>query len=150
VVKVSKKVSMIATGLFVLCAQAMASDKDVIDYREGIMKAMKEQSAALGQILSGAVPDDNAVAHLNTIAVLATTAPKAFEAKVQGGEAKARVWADWPDFSKRMDEFVQKITSAAKTANEQGKDAALGTILDALDCKSCHDVYRQEKKDSKS
>ena len=147
--KVSRKLIWVA-GLAVLSAQATAADKDVIDYREAIMKAMKEQSAALGQILSGAGPEDNAVAHINTLAVLAKTAPKAFEAKVQGGEAKPNVWSDWPDFSKRMNDFIQKISTAAKTANEQGKDAALGTILDALDCKSCHDVYRQEKKDSKT
>ena len=146
----SKRLSLAAFGLLVLCAQALAADKDVIDYRESVMKALKEQSAALGQILSGSVPDDNAVAHLNALALLASAAPKAFEPKVPGGEAKAQVWANWPDFSKRMNEFVQGINSAAKTANEQGKDAALGDILNALDCKSCHEVYREEKKDPKS
>ena len=148
--RLSKTLSVAAFGLLGLCAQALSADKDVIDYREGIMKALKEQSAALGQILSGSVPDDNAVSHLNTLALLASAAPKAFEPKVQGGEARAKVWADWPDFSKRMSEFVRNINAAAKTANEQGKDAALGDILNALDCKSCHEVYREEKKDPKS
>jgi len=132
-----------ATSLIPL---AHADDKDTIDYRQHIMNTLNEQSAALGQILSTAVPDDNAVAHLNAIALTASTALKAFEPKVPGGEARPRVWSDWPDFSKRMNEFAQKTAAAAKTANEQGKDAALSNILDALTCKSCHDVYREEKK----
>jgi len=145
-VRMSKMFWVAALGVLGACAQALAADADAIAYREGIMKALNEHSAALGQILSGAVPDDDAVAHLDAIALLASTAPKAFEAKVQGGEAKADVWKNWPDFSRRMNDFVQKTAEAAKVANEQGKDAALGNILDALDCKSCHELYRQEKK----
>lgn len=122
------------------------SDKDVIAYREHIMNALNEQSSALGQILSTAVPDDNAVAHLQIIALSASTALRAFEAKVPGGEAKPEVWSNWPDFSKRMKEFADKTAQAAKIAKEQGKDAALANILDALTCKTCHDVYRREVK----
>jgi cytochrome c556 len=135
------------SGVVMLCANtaAHADDKDVIEYRQHIMKSLNEQSAALGQILSGVVPDDNAVAHLNAIALAASTALKSFEAKVPGGESKPQVWANWPDFSKRMNEFAQLTAEAAKTANEQGKDAAMTGIVDALTCKSCHDVYREQK-----
>ena len=132
-----------------LCSAAgpsVAADKDVIAYREGIMNALNEHSAALGQILSGGVSDENAVAHLEAIALLASLAPKAFEPKVAGGEARPEVWSKWPDFSKRMDHFVQATAAAAKVARDEGKDAALGNILDALDCKSCHELYRAEKK----
>ncbi|HEY4366230.1 MAG TPA: cytochrome c [Steroidobacteraceae bacterium] len=126
-------------------AQA-ADDKDVIDYRQHVMSTLNEQSSALGQILSTAVPDDNVVAHLEIIALTASTALKAFEPKVAGGEAKPEVWANWPDFSKRMTEFAQKAAQAAKTAKAGGKDEVLTNILDVLTCKSCHDVYRDEKK----
>jgi cytochrome c556 len=136
-------------GAIAVCAAvtpSMAADKDVIAYREGIMNALNEHSAALGQILSGGVSDENAVSHLEAIALLASLTPKAFEPKVPGGEAKPDVWAKWPDFSKRMDHFVQATAEAAKVAREDGKEAALENILDALDCKSCHDHYRAEKK----
>ena len=145
-VRVSSRVGVAVIGLLGVLNCAQASDQDVIDYREAIMKALNAQAAALGQILSGSVPDDNAVAHLNAIALLASAAPKAFEPKVPGGEARPEVWANWADFSKRMNDFVQKTAEAAKTANEQGKDAALGSILNALECKGCHDTYRHEKK----
>jgi cytochrome c556 len=125
---------------------ASADDKNAIDYRQHIMNTLNEQSAALGQILSVAVPDDNVIAHLDAIALTASTALKAFEPKVPGGEAKPEVWSNWADFSKRMKDFAQKTAEMSKTAHEQGKDAGLANVIDALSCKSCHDTYRSEKK----
>ena len=124
---------------------AYADDQDVIDYRQHIMSTLQAQSAALGQILSYAVPDDNVVAHLDAIALTASTALKAFEPKVQGGEAKPEVWSDWADFSKRMNEFAQMTEAMARTAHEQGQEAALEQVIDALSCKSCHDIYQNKK-----
>jgi cytochrome c556 len=138
--------SALTLAAFVL-PSARADDKDVIEYRKHIMNTLNEQSAALGQILSTVVPDDNAVAHINAIALTASTALKAFEPKVPGGQAKPAVWANWADFSKRMNEFAQRTAQAAKVAKEQGKEAALSNILDQLTCKSCHEVYREDKKD---
>lgn len=124
---------------------AAANDKDVIDYRQHIMSTLNEQAAALGQILSASVPDDNVIAHLDAIALTASTALKAFTAKVPGGEAKPDVWADWADFSKRMNDFARMTAEMAKTAHEQGKEAGLANVVDALSCKGCHDTYRKEK-----
>ncbi len=124
---------------------ARADDQDVIDYRERIMKTLDDQVAALGQILSGATPDDQVVSHLEVIALTASTALKSFEPKVQGGESKPEVWTNWKDFETKMKDFQSKTALAAKTAKEQGKDAALTNILDALRCKDCHDIYRTKK-----
>ena len=123
-----------------------ADDKAIVDYREHIMNTLNEQSAALGQILSTTVPDDNTSAHIQAIALTASLALKAFEPKVQGGEAKPEVWSNWPDFSKRMTDFAQKTAEMAKISREKGNDAALANVVDALSCKGCHDVYRAEKK----
>ncbi|HEY6483970.1 MAG TPA: cytochrome c [Steroidobacteraceae bacterium] len=125
---------------------AAVDGQDVIDYRQHIMKTLNEQAAAIGQILSMVIPDDNVVAHLDAIALTASTALKAFEPKVQGGEAKPDVWTNWADFSKRMNQFVQMSATMAKTAHEQGKDAGLAQVVDALSCKGCHERYRKEKK----
>jgi cytochrome c556 len=141
-----KIVIAIVLAATALPAKVRADDKDSIEYREHIMNTLNEQSAALGEILSTVIPDDNAVAHLEAIALTASTALKAFEPKAQGGEAKPEVWKNWPDFSQRMSEFSRKAAEALKVAKEQGKDAALTNIIDVLDCKSCHDIYRDEKK----
>jgi cytochrome c556 len=123
-----------------------ADDKDVIEYREHIMKTLNEQSAALGQILMTAVPGDQTLAHIDALADTAQIALKAFEPKVPGGESKPEVWAKWDDFSKRMKDFAAKNAEMQKIAHSQGTDQALGMVVDALSCKGCHDIYRAEKK----
>ena len=126
---------------------AHADDKDVVDYRMHVMNTLNEQSAAMGQILSGVIPEKNTQAHLEAIALAASTALKAFESKVPGGESKAEVWTNWADFSKRMNEFSRQTREAAKAAKEKGLTAAAPGIIDAMSsCKNCHDLYRQEKK----
>ncbi len=122
-----------------------AEDQDVIDYRQRIMRTLDAQVAILGQILSYATPDDQVVSHLETIALAAGQSMKSFEPKVAGGESKPEVWTNWADFTAKMKDFEQKTAEAAKVAKEQGKDAALTNILDALRCKDCHDVYRTTK-----
>ena len=129
-----------------LLSPAYADDKDVIDYREHIMNTLNEQSAALGQILSTIIPGDNAAEHVDALALTASTALKAFEPKVLGGESKPEVWQNWADFSKRMNEFAQKMAQASKDVHAGKTDEVLLNITDALTCKSCHDVYRNEKK----
>jgi cytochrome c556 len=126
-------------------SSASADNSDAIDYRQHIMNTLSEQAGALGEILAGAVPDDNVLAHLDALALTASTALKAFEPKVAGGQSKPEVWSNWADFSKRMNEFAQGTASMAKLAHEQGKEAGLAKVMDALSCKKCHDTYRREK-----
>jgi cytochrome c556 len=143
-VRVSKAVLL---GVMMLLPMVgYTDDKDVVEYREHVMKSLEEQTAALGQILSGAGPAENTVAHMQTLALVASIALKSFEPKVPGGAAKPEVWKDWPDFSKRMKDFADKSAAMAKTAREQGADQAALQVIEALPCKGCHDVYRDEKK----
>jgi cytochrome c556 len=121
-------------------------DKDVIEYRQRIMKSLEQQTAVLGQILSGAGPAENTLAHMETLALTASIAQKSFEAKVPGGSAKPEVWKNWADFSKRMKEFAEKSAEMAKVGREQGAEQGAMLVIEALPCKSCHDDYRDEKK----
>lgn len=136
----------LAAAAFVAVAPvaARADDQDVIKYREHIMKTLDAQTAALGQILSGATPDDQFVSHLEAIAMAAATSLKSFEPKVEGGEALPAVWENWSDFEAKMKDFAEQTAEAAKVAKEQGKDAAMGNLIGALSCKSCHDLYRKK------
>jgi cytochrome c556 len=124
---------------------ARADDQDVIDYREHIMKTVGEQVAAIGQILQQKAPAENFATHAQILAITAGTAKKAFEQKVPGGEAKPEVWAQWPDFSKRLDELTAATADLARIAKTGGVTAA-GPKVQTLPCKSCHDTYRMEKK----
>jgi cytochrome c556 len=124
---------------------ARADDQDVIDYREHIMKTMGEQVAAIGQILQQKAPAENFATHAQILAITAATAKKAFEPKVPGGEAKPEVWAQWPDFSKRLDELTAATADLARIAKSGGMSAAAPKVQ-TLPCKSCHDTFRVEKK----
>jgi cytochrome c556 len=143
-----KTIAPLLLAAIFLPAVVSADDQDVIDYRQHVMKTLDAQAAAVGMILSNAIPGDNMAAHLQAIALTAQTALKAFEPKVPGGEAKPDVWSNWPDFAKRMNEFAKSSGEAAALAKQKGfDDPALGAkIVDAFACKSCHEVYRKEKK----
>lgn len=134
----------LGTSLIPWSASA-AEENDNIKYRQHVMRALDAQTAVVGMILSGAVPEDNFVSHLDSIALMASGALAGFEAKVPGGESSPDVWEKWPDFSQRMKSFAESTARAAKIAREQGKDAVMGEIASALSCKSCHDVYRLKK-----
>jgi cytochrome c556 len=143
-IRVSKAVAL---GVMVLIpVVGHTDDKDVVDYREHIMKSLEQQTGALGQILSGVGPAEDAVAHMEVIALTASIALKSFEPKVPGGSAKAQVWKDWPDFARRMKDFADKSAEMAKIGREQGADQAAMKVIEALPCKGCHDIYRDEKK----
>jgi cytochrome c556 len=139
-----KGLYLAAFALTPILTTAAVDNQDVIDYRQHIMNTLNEQAGALGEILSAAVPDDNVVSHIDAIALTASTALKAFEPKVPGGEAKPEIWSNWADFSKRMQDLAANTAKMAKTAHDEGKDAALQQVVDALSCKSCHDTYRKE------
>ena len=148
-----KTASMLAVATamaFTLAAPfvARADDKDVIDYREHIMKALDEQTAALGMIVSTQIPPDNLRQHCDELALLAKSVLKSFEPKVQGGEAKPDVWAHWDDFSGKIKTFVEKSQAMADAA-DKGADMSQVTemLVDALPCKGCHDTYRDEAKE---
>jgi len=139
----SRSLKVLCIGLVIVASvgTASADDQSVVEYRQQIMKTLSEQTAALGKILSGAIPDTNAVAHMETLALTASTALKAFEPKVPGGEARPEVWTNWDDFSKRMKKFADTSAQMSKAAQEDGKDAGLAYVIEALSCKGCHDTY---------
>lgn len=138
-------VAVVSIMILTLPATSRAEDQDVIEYRQHIMKAMDAQTAAVGKILSFAIPEDQLPSHLETIAIMASTALKGYEEKVVGGESLPAVWDDWEDFSARMNDFATKMAVAAEHAKEGGREAIMGEIVLALSCKSCHDLYREKK-----
>lgn len=125
---------------------ANADEQDVIDYRRRIMKTMGEEAAVLGMMMQQKIPSTEFATHVQALAATAATAKRAFEPNVPGGDAKPEVWAQWPDFSKHLDELVVATGELAKTAKEGGMAAAGPKMKTALNCKSCHDTYRVPKK----
>jgi cytochrome c556 len=134
------------TRVFALAALAAsatvsADPQDSVDYRRHIMKTMGEQMAAIRMILDKKAPADNLAVHLSIIATTAPQAKKAFEPNVPGGKAKPDVWANWTDFSKRLDTLVAATDELAKAARSGGV-GAVSAKLQSLNCQSCHETYR--------
>ena len=140
---------ILAGGALVACSllslTAVADDQDAVDYREHIMKTMGEQVAAIIQMQKSQIAPTNVAVHTEILAITAATAKSAFTPKVAGGKAKPEVWANWQDFSKRLDELVVATADMNKAAKAGGL-AAAAVSLQSLPCKSCHDNYRQEDK----
>lgn len=138
-------VVMFITSAAAFVATAVRADEqENIDYRQHIMKTMGEQMAAIQQIVQHKAPADNFATHMQIVAVSAATAKAAFTAEAAGGRAKPDVWANWADFSKRLDELVAATAALAKSAKAGGVQATAAK-LDTLKCKGCHEVYREEK-----
>ena len=125
---------------------AHAENQDTIDYREAIMKQLDAEAAAIGMIVSGQVPADSLALQAKAFANSAKSALKAFEPRVPGGEAKPEVWTKWDDFSKRMQAFAQKSEEMAKVSESGDVQRVTELVTDAMPCKACHKVYRNEKK----
>jgi cytochrome c556 len=147
----TRRLVQFAVGVAFIAAAALpgvahADNQDVIDYREHIMKTLGETAQALSMIMQGKAPAENFATHAQILAITAASAEKAFTPKVPGGEAKPDVWAKWDDFDKRLKELAANTADLAKTAQAGGKDAAGPKLQAALTCKSCHDIYREQKK----
>jgi len=139
------KIALIAV-LAALPLPAMAfEDKDVIDYRQHIMKSLDEQVAAIGMIVSYQIPEDQMQQHLDQIALMAKISLSSFQAKVPGGESKPEVWSQWTDFSTKMNEFATRTAKLAEDAKTGGVQTVTAQLADALTCKTCHDIYRSKK-----
>jgi cytochrome c556 len=133
-------------SLLAVSAGALADDQDVIDYRKHVMKTIGEQVGAIQLILENRVPADNLAVHLQVIAATAPQAKSAFTAEVAGGRSKPEVWANWEDFSQRLDRFVAGAQELAQAAQAGDAAAAAAKLPATLDCKGCHEVYRAPAK----
>jgi cytochrome c556 len=131
---------MMALLLLAFKQDARADSEDVITYRQLVMKQLDAEAAALGMMVSGQIPPDSLALETKSIANAAKAALKAFEPKVPGGEAKPDVWANWNDFSKRMQVFAQQSEEMAKVSESGNVAAVTELMIDALPCKECHNT----------
>ncbi len=124
-------------------AAVCAEDQDLVDYRIHIMKSLDEQVASINMILQQKAPADGFASQVRSLAVTAATVKSSFKTRMPSAHAKPDIWADWPDFAKRLDEFVAATQALADTAQSGGLAAAGPKVPAALTCKGCHDKYRQ-------
>ena len=128
-------------GMFAFPVTLRADNDDVVEYRQHVMKTLREQFESIEMILQGKAPPDNLATHARILAITASTAKKAFEPKVPGGESKPEIWTHWPDFSARLDALSMATEAFASAPKKDAAAAAMSKIDAAGLCKGCHDSY---------
>lgn len=119
--------------------------EDPVLARQLVMQALDDDAEALGMIVARAVPPAKMAEHARNIAKHAKESYESFKPKAPGGSAKPEIWTNWADYSKRMEEFVVNSEKMAKIAETGDINAVTEIMIDAMPCKSCHDVYRTKK-----
>lgn len=120
----------------------------IIFERQNIMLQLEKDAELLGEIAAGIKPADKLGEVTKSIAESAAASKAAFEPHVPGGRSKPEVWANWADYSKRLDAFDINARKLAELGAKGDLTGVTNMLGGALPCKECHDVYRGPKKAS--
>jgi cytochrome c556 len=119
--------------------------EDPVMARQLIMQALDDDAEALGNIAARITPPTKMAEHARNIAKHAKESYESFKPNAPGGSAKPEIWTNWADYSKRMESFIANSEKMAKIAETGDVNAVTEVMVDAMPCKSCHDVYRAKK-----
>lgn len=119
--------------------------EDPVLARQLIMQALEDDAEVLGSIAARVTPPTKMAEHARNIAKHAKESYESFKPNAPGGGAKPEIWTNWADYSKRMESFVVNSEKMAQVAETGDVNAVTELMVDAMPCKSCHDVYRAKK-----
>ena len=139
------QIALAATLPLVPLSAVRGQAEDPVLNRQLIMQAIEDDSDALGDIAAGITPPAKMAEHARNLAQHAKESYESFKPNGPGGSAKPEVWFNWADYSKRMEAFVANSEKMAKVAETGNVSAVTELMVDAMPCKSCHDVYRTKK-----
>ncbi len=141
----SLKICLAAALPLVPLSAVRGQAEDPVLNRQLVMQALEDDADALGDIAAGIAPPTKMAEHARNLAQHAKESYESFKPSAPGGSAKPEIWSNWADYSKRMEAFVantEKLSAVAETGNVT---AMTELMVDAMPCKSCHDVYRAKK-----
>ena len=125
--------------------------RQAIDTRKAALTLIGANFRPLGAILRGTAPfdADEVEKRAGRVAFLTGLLDESFPAESNLGEpdtkAKAEIWSNLPDFTKRLKDFqthsaaLVQVAATEKAATDTFK-AAVAAV--GQDCKGCHDTYR--------
>ncbi len=131
-------------------AAQFAKPSDAIEYRQGVLFAMGQHMGRIGAMANNKAPFDAKVAAENAevLAYLSKLPFAGFGPGTDKGhdtKAKPEIWkekAKFDDLTKKMQDSVAKLATAAKSGEEAQVKAAFGEA--AKSCKTCHDDFRNK------
>ena len=110
------------------------------------MTQLDKDSKTLGMIAAGLAPREKLAETTRSIAKGAKDSLADFEPIVPGGRAKPGVWSNRADFMQRLRDFATRAEAMDRLGAAGNLDGVKDVMVDALPCKSCHDIYREPKK----
>ncbi len=114
--------------------------------RQQVMGQLEKDAELLGEIVAGIEPKEKLAETTASLAKGARETHSAFMMKVPGGRTKPEAWANWADYSKRLDAFVASTAKLEQLGATGSVPAVTDVLGDAMPCKACHDLYREPKK----
>ncbi len=144
------KVFLFTGMLITVFGNALADVKEVVAYRQGVMKANAGHMAALKATLIGGQKQflSQAVIHGEAIQKLAGSIPDMFPPGSTHRKSKATeaIWRNFEDFSakaKNLERLAGEFVQAAKSGDEAAMTAAFKK-LGKEGCSACHEAYRKD------
>ena len=127
-----------------------AKAEDAIKYRQSAFFVMGQHFGRVGAMANGKAPFDAKAAQesADIVAVMSKLPWEAFGPGTDKGhdtKAKPEIWkekAKFDDLTKKMQDSVAKLATAAKSGEEAQVKAAFGEA--AKSCKTCHDDFRNK------
>jgi cytochrome c556 len=147
-IRSSLAVAALALAAAFPAAAQFQKPEDAVRYRQSAMFVMSNHVGRIGAMVNGRVPYDAAQATANA-EVVATMSRLPFVGFVEGtagtekGKASTKIWSDRAKFdeaSRKMQDEVAKMVTAARTNNLDNLKSAFGAVGQA--CKACHEEYR--------
>ena len=124
------------------------AQKEIIKYRQNVMKAQGGHLGALFQIVRDRAGSwDHVAAHAQALQGLSTMVVDAFREPTQGGDTDAlpAIWSDFEGFEEAAVNYRQataRLSEAAQGGDRSVIEERFKATLDA--CKGCHRDYRED------
>jgi len=135
--------------------RAIEAGRRAIEARKAVYTLLETYFAPLGNVVKGSTKYNEAevqkrlvrVAFLAGILSFNETYPDVSNLGKSETKAMPEVWANRPDFEKKLKDFQDHVASLVQVnATEKGATDAFKAAVNAVaqDCKGCHDNYRAE------
>ena len=144
-----------ALVLFVVSITLYAEDKpkDVVKYRQNMMKATSGYMGAIAAIIKDKIDrNDQLIEHARAVQALSKDIAKLFPPGSKAGRTRARgeVWENRPDFEQAANDAELAANEFAVSVTIGDADAYKTKFKDlAGTCKACHKDFRKKKKRKK-
>lgn len=145
----------IALVLFVVSITLYAEDKpkDVVKYRQNIMKATSGHMGAIAAIIQGKIDrKDQLIEHARAVQALTKDIAKLFPPGSKVGKTRAMggIWENRPDFEQLASDAEEAANEFAVAVLIGDADAYKSKFKDLSEnCKACHKDFRKKKKKRK-